>query len=128
MCYLIGPNGSGKTAALQALCRLFAFDPALRRIKKSDFHVPHDEAEVPAERKLWIEVDFVFTELEDGDESNGVAPNFGHMRLDEADGLVRVRFRLEATLSDAGEIDESLVYVLDVNEDGTIASTAQVPS
>lgn len=25
--YLIGPNGSGKTAALQALCRLFAFDP-----------------------------------------------------------------------------------------------------
>ncbi|EEC3172751.1 AAA family ATPase, partial [Salmonella enterica subsp. enterica serovar Kentucky] len=30
--YLIGPNGSGKTAALQALCRLFAFDPSLRRI------------------------------------------------------------------------------------------------
>ncbi|WP_347332015.1 AAA family ATPase [Marinimicrobium locisalis] len=26
--YLIGPNGSGKTAALQALCRLFAFDPS----------------------------------------------------------------------------------------------------
>ncbi|EPN64069.1 SMC domain-containing protein [Pseudomonas syringae pv. actinidiae ICMP 18807] len=24
--YLIGPNGSGKTAALQALCRLFAFE------------------------------------------------------------------------------------------------------
>jgi recombinational DNA repair ATPase RecF len=28
--YLIGPNGSGKTAALQALCRLFAFDPSQR--------------------------------------------------------------------------------------------------
>jgi putative ATP-dependent endonuclease of the OLD family len=28
--YLIGPNGSGKTAALQALCRLFAFDPFTR--------------------------------------------------------------------------------------------------
>lgn len=127
LCYLIGPNGSGKTAALQAICRLFAFDPALRRIKKSDFHVPRDETEVPAERKLWIEVDFVFPELEDGEESDGVAPNFGHMRLDEADGLVRVRFRLEATLSDAGDIDESLVYVLDVKEDGTIVSTAQVP-
>ncbi|MBN0266524.1 AAA family ATPase, partial [Pseudomonas aeruginosa] len=38
--YLIGPNGSGKTAALQALCRLFAFDPSLRRILRSDFHVP----------------------------------------------------------------------------------------
>ncbi len=37
--YLIGPNGSGKTAALQALCRMFAFDPSLRRIQRSDFHV-----------------------------------------------------------------------------------------
>jgi putative ATP-dependent endonuclease of OLD family len=45
--FLIGPNGSGKTAAMQALCRLFAFDPTLRRIKKSDFHVPHDEVDVP---------------------------------------------------------------------------------
>ena len=41
--YLIGPNGSGKTAALQAICRLFAFDPALRRVQRSDFHVPFDE-------------------------------------------------------------------------------------
>ena len=38
--YLIGPNGSGKTAVLQALCRLFAFDPSLRRVLRSDFHVP----------------------------------------------------------------------------------------
>lgn len=58
--YLIGPNGSGKTAALQALCRLFAFDPSLRRIQRSDFHVPHDEQEAPEERQLWIEADFVF--------------------------------------------------------------------
>jgi putative ATP-dependent endonuclease of the OLD family len=32
---LIGRNGSGKTATLQALCRLFAFDPSLRRIQRS---------------------------------------------------------------------------------------------
>lgn len=36
---LIGPNGSGKTAALQALCRMFAFDPRLRQMVASDFHV-----------------------------------------------------------------------------------------
>ncbi|WP_080262275.1 AAA family ATPase [Vibrio parahaemolyticus] len=47
--FLIGPNGSGKTAALQALCRMFAFDPSLRRIRKSDFHVPHNESEQPEE-------------------------------------------------------------------------------
>jgi len=125
--YLIGPNGSGKTAVLQALCRLFGFDPALRRIRKSDFHVPFDEKAIPEERKLWIEVDFVFPELEDGAENTTVAPNFGHMRLDEEDGLVRVRFRLDATWSDDGEIEETLVYVLDVKEDGTILNTAQVP-
>lgn len=125
--YLIGPNGSGKTAVLQALSRLFGFDPALRRIRKSDFHVPHGEKAVPAERKLWIEVDFVFPELDDDGENTTVAPNFGHMRLDESEGLVRVRFRLDATLLDDGDIDETLVYVLDVKEDGTILETAQVP-
>lgn len=127
MTYLIGPNGSGKTAVLQALCRLFGFDPALRRIRKSDFHVPHNEKVAPAERNLWIEIDFVFPELDDAAENSTVAPNFGHMRLDEADDLVRVRFRLDAKLADDGEIDEALVYVLDVKEDGTILSTAQVP-
>lgn len=127
MTYLIGPNGSGKTAVLQALCRLFGFDPALRRIRKSDFHVPHNEKVAPAERKLWIEIDFVFPELEGAAENTTVAPNFGHMRLDEADGLVRVRFRLDATLADDGDIEEALVYVLDINEDGTIHSTVQVP-
>ena len=61
--YLIGPNGSGKTAALQALCRLFAFNPALRRILRSDFHVPFNEENAPGERLLWIEADFSFPEL-----------------------------------------------------------------
>jgi len=125
--YLIGPNGSGKTAVLQALSRLFGFDPSLRRIRKSDFHVPHNEEHVPTERKLWIEVDFVFPELDDDNKNTTIAPNFGHMRLDESGGLVRVRYRLDATLSDDGEIEETLVYVLDVNEEGAIVSTAQVP-
>ena len=50
--YLIGPNGSGKTAALQALCRLFAFDPSLRRILRSAFLVPFIVAAPPAESQL----------------------------------------------------------------------------
>lgn len=125
--YLIGPNGSGKTAALQALCRMFAFDPSLRRILRSDFHVPSNEAAPPAERQLWIEIDFLFPELGDDDDNSTVAPHFGHMRLDEIDGTPRVRFRLTATMGLDGDIEESMAYVLDINADGSPLSTAQVP-
>ena len=124
--YLIGPNGSGKTAALQALCRLFAFDPSLRRILRSDFHVPCNEAAPPAERRLWIEADFLFPELGDDEDNSTVAPHFGHMRLDEIDGTPRVRFRLTATMGLDWDIEESLVYVLDINADGSPLTTAQV--
>ncbi|OHC14721.1 MAG: ATP-dependent endonuclease [Pseudomonadales bacterium GWC2_63_15] len=125
--YLIGPNGSGKTAALQALCRLFAFDPSLRRILRSDFHVPFDEENVPEERQLWIEADFLFPELAEDKDNSTVAPHFGHMRLDEADGIPRVRFRLSATMGPDGDIEETLVYVLDIKADGSPLNTAQVP-
>lgn len=125
--YLIGPNGSGKTAALQAMCRLFAFDPSLRRIVRSDFHVPFNEEAPPAERQLWIEADFLFPELGDDEDNTTVAPHFGHMRLDEVDGIPRVRFRLTATMGLDGDIEENLVYVLEINTDGSPLTTAQVP-
>lgn len=125
--YLIGPNGSGKTAALQALCRLFAFNPALRRIQRSDFHVPFNEENAPDERQLWIEADFFFPELAEDEDNSAVAPHFGHMRLDEVDGVPRVRFRLSATMGPDGDIEEKLVYVLDIDADGNPQNTPQVP-
>ncbi|MGI2214743.1 ATP-dependent nuclease [Shewanella oncorhynchi] len=125
--YLIGPNGAGKTAALQALCRLFAFDPSLRRIQRSDFHVPHDEQEAPEERQLWIEADFVFPELEGEEDNSTVAPHFSHMRLDDPDGIPRVRYRLSATMGLDGDIDETFVYVLEANPDGSPLNPETVP-
>lgn len=125
--YLIGPNGAGKTAALQAICRLFAFDPSLRHIQRSDFHVPFDEENAPEEHQLWIEADFIFPELAENEDNSTVAPHFGHMRLDELDGIPRVRFRLSATMGMDGDIEETFVYVLDLNPDGSPLSTAQVP-
>lgn len=125
--YLIGPNGSGKTAALLALCRAFSIDPAMRRVQRSDFHAPTDEENAPDERELWIELDFRFPELLGEDAASTVAPHFGHMRLDAADSIPRVRFRLTATLGADGDIEESLVYVLDVDAEGTPLSTAVVP-
>lgn len=125
--YIIGPNGSGKTAALQALCRLFAFDPTLRRVQRSDFHIPFDEEEAPAERQLWIEADFLFPELEKDQDNSTVAPHFSHMRLDEPEGVARIRFRLTATMGLDGDIEEALVYVLDIDGDGSPLNVAQVP-
>jgi len=125
--FLIGPNGSGKTAALQALCRMFAFDPSLRRVKKSDFHVPHNEMEQPEERMFWIEVDFLFPELHEEEDTTTVPPHFGHMRLVDGEDTPRVRFRLEASMGIDGDIEESLVYVLELDENQQPQSTAKVP-
>lgn len=126
--FLIGPNGAGKTAAMQALCRLFAFDPALKRVLKADFHVPHDEVEVPDERTFWIEADFLFPELlDDAGEHPTVPTHFGHMRLDDAEGVPRVRFRLDASMGVDGEIEDTLQYVLDLDAHGLPLNTASVP-
>lgn len=128
--FLIGPNGSGKTAVLQALCRLFAFDPSLRRVQRSDFHVPLEETPetVPDERTFWLEAEFVFPELEDAEgEHTTIPPHFAHMRLDEAEGVPRVRFRLDAKLDADGEIEDVLNYILDVDADGQPLTKHPVP-
>lgn len=120
--FLLGPNGAGKTAALQALARMFGFDPAQRKVKKSDFHVPHDEApeQAPAQRELWIEADFEFPELqEDDDEDAPAVPgNFAHMKLTGADGPAQVRFRLHAKLDQDDDVDENFAFVIKTDEAG----------
>src|SRR5947209_15529743 len=57
MCYLLGPNGTGKTAVLQALARLFGFDPSLRRVRRTDFHIATEDMAKGdiGPLKLWIE-------------------------------------------------------------------------
>ena len=126
--FLIGPNGSGKTATLQALCRLFSIDPNQRRLRKSDFFVAHDEEERPDERTLWIEADFYFPEIADDTQEHPTIPcNFGHMRLDNINGVPRVRYRLDASLGLDDEIEQSLCYVSEVDEDGNPVATSPVP-
>lgn len=121
--FLLGPNGAGKTAVLQALARLFSLDPAQRKIRKSDFHVPHDEKpdQAPAERKLWIEADFEFPELvgKGKKEAPAVPGNFAHMQMMGVDGPAQVRFRLDATLDRDEDIEENLTYVMKVDAEGS---------
>lgn len=120
--FLLGPNGAGKTAVLQALGRLFSLDPAQRRVRKSDFHVPHDEKpdEAPAERELWIEADFEFPELVGNGvkEALAVPGNFAHMQLMGVEGPAQVRFRLHAKLDQDDDIEENFTFVMKLDTDG----------
>lgn len=116
---IIGPNGSGKTAILQALSRLFDANPSRRRIRREDFHIPFNEDSVPRERKLTIEADFSLPEVAAGAPgSNAIPPCFNHMRLDDAGTTLKIRFKLEATMGLEGDIEESLYYVLGKEQSG----------
>lgn len=125
--YLLGPNGAGKTAALQALCRMFSVDPSLRRIRRSDFHVPATEVEQPEQRQLWLEADFTFEETLDDDDFDTVPPFFGQMAMRTAGELPRVRFRLEATMHEDGEVEERFVFVTKTDESDDPVAMQAVP-
>jgi len=128
--FLIGPNGAGKTALLRALSHLFDFSPNARRVQPGDFHIPIDETpdKAPNERTLFIEADFVFPELADETKSHPtIPPNFAHMRLETAAGPAKMRFRLDATIDQAREIEEEFNYVLRADDKGQPLNKAIVP-
>lgn len=129
--FVIGPNGSGKTAVLQALARMFSFDPAQRKIRSSDFFIAADEKpeEAPATRNLWIEADFEFPELAGANPEEllqGVPGNFGYMRMENDDGSVLVRFRLAASIDQDGDIEEAFTNVIKADAAGTPTTESRV--
>lgn len=119
--YILGPNGSGKTAVLEALSRLFSPLPAQRKIHFTDFHIPKGTTAADvheSEPALWIEVDIEIPEAGDLGQNASVPPNFAHMRIDTSDGAPRIRVRLTATLAPDGVIDEKIEYVLESDDEG----------
>ncbi|KMO80351.1 AAA family ATPase [Mycolicibacterium obuense] len=127
--YVLGPNGAGKTAVLEALSRLFSPLQGQRRIRASDFHVPIGQSpgDVQAgEPVLWIEVDVEIPEAADDGQHASVPPSFGHMRIESADGIPRIRVRLSAKLALDGYIDEKIEYVLEANQAGEPTKSAEM--
>lgn len=109
MTAFIGANGSGKTAVMQSLLRLFGVTNEQRRITRQDFHVPTNEGEAPNQRNLVIEVILDFPELDGGDDTIGPAvPEFFHQMASDNNGRLKCRLRLEAIWSDDGSLDGTI--------------------
>jgi putative ATP-dependent endonuclease of the OLD family len=125
--FLLGPNGTGKTAFLHALVRLFGSEASLRRIVPGDFHVPYGESPGVGARSFWLEADFAFPELVESEQPQPtVPPHFAHMRMGTVDERPTVRFRLTADLDESGDITGELAYVLAVDADGEPTRKATV--
>ncbi|WP_459612897.1 ATP-dependent nuclease [Corynebacterium urogenitale] len=121
MTYVLGPNGVGKTAVLEALSRLFSPVAAQRTVRISDFHVPVDCSLTEHQEKepvLWIEVDIEFPEIDSEGYHASIPPNFHHMMIESVAGVPKVRVRLTAKLALDGVVEERIEYVRQIDESG----------
>ncbi|WP_433291509.1 ATP-dependent nuclease [Pseudonocardia sp. CA-142604] len=126
----VGANGTGKTAAMQALLRVFGNNSKLREIRRSDFYSSptSNSARTPGTtRKLTIEVHLAFPELADGNGGKATVPAFYNQISCAHDGRVACRIRLEADLledGDQGQIDSKLhaitTFTQEIPEDARI--------
>lgn len=103
---LVGDNGSGKTAALLALQKMFGIALRGRELIRQDFHVSLAEiANPPRSRSLAIDYIFSFPELAAEDSNEPAVPQFfQHMATDD-NGQLKCRLRLEATWTDDGSAE-----------------------
>ena len=118
---LIGTNGVGKTAFLDALALMFGVTRQQRTVRSSDFYGAQATSSGSAQRDLSIDVRFGFPELADGTATpETIAPSFRHMLI-EAPGTAPVcRMRLEAHWTDdhtgEGDVRQDLFWVTSLDE------------
>jgi hypothetical protein len=110
----VGLNGTGKTAVMLALQRLFGVTGEQRRLRRQDFHLEAVDVAPIRERTLMLEAVVAFPELSEGGNPATVAEFFQHMAADEG-GQLKCRLRLNATWTDDGSVDgaiDSRVYAV----------------
>ncbi len=124
-CFL-GPNASGKTAAMMALARLFSDVKSQRDVVPADFHLDIGEQLSSKEsRSLLIECRLAFPELEDGATPGDAVPEtFNQMIVDDPGGTPYCRIRLEATWTNdgtlTGDIEQRVSWILADSEEEQI--------
>ncbi len=101
----VGSNGTGKTAVMQALQRLFGVTPEQRLVRRQDFHIPPEEPDEVLVRTFSIEAILAFPELDVPDGDHSVVPEFFQQMAADEHGHLKCRIRLEATWTDDGSLD-----------------------
>lgn len=103
---LVGANGAGKTALMQALQRMFGISNEQRMIRRQDFHIPASENASPSKRALTLEAIVAFPELDNEEGDHSAIPDFFHnMSVTDDEGKLKCRLRLDAEWEDDGSID-----------------------
>lgn len=117
---LVGNNGSGKTAVLAALGRLFGVTTSQRTVGKSDFHVPKDADGVAPGTLLVIDC-VLGLEGADGGADAGTPDVFEHMGISGPGERPKIRMRLEAKWTDdltpEGVVQSDLRWVTGTDDD-----------
>ncbi|MBF0423120.1 MAG: AAA family ATPase [Magnetococcales bacterium] len=114
---LVGANGSGKTAAMHALLRMFGTTREQRTIQRTDFHfTPSEDPLATQDKELFIEVILAFPELTGGDHAVDTIPHvFNHMSCAGPGADPVCRIRLEAIWTNdgtpEGDIEERLYWI-----------------
>lgn len=105
---LVGPNGTGKTAVLAALARMFGSQGRGRGLVKTDFN---SRQELPPDgvRRLSIEAWFSFAELESDDADHSAASDLLEDLTFESEHGICLRACLTGELQADDQIDEQLV-------------------
>ncbi len=126
MTAFIGANGSGKTAACEALLRLFGISGQERSVRVDDFHVPAGETDLPASRELTIEAVLAFPELDGSGENDEVGEDDDGDAAEDAEhqqaGVSRAVpefFRRMAATED-GDLKVRVVLRAEWVDDGTV--------
>ena len=120
----VGGNGTGKTALLQALSRLFGVTASQRRVVARDFHLFPNRQELQSGDFLSVDVVLTFPELADADPDDmgdAVPEFFLQMVATGAGENLAARIMLVATWTDdgtpGGSIDEDIRWITTLGED-----------
>ncbi len=106
---LIGVNASGKTAACQALLRLFSVVAEQRQIRVEDFHVPENESTPATIRTMRIDAVFAFPELADPSaDAAATVPEFFAQMAAFDDQSLKLRIVLDATWTAEGAVQGTI--------------------